>query len=81
MLWLNYIFAVVFLFLAFPVGNYLARKTKEELKSGKKYIALVFYLSILLSIISLFFRKDYLTFSFLFILIISYQSLRKINKK
>ena len=71
-----YILAVIILSLAFPLGAWLKKMTGEESKQGRKYIIALFYLSVLLSVVSLFLRQDHMVFSFLFILIISYQSLK-----
>tara|TARA_Y100000310_G_C20331935_1_gene645702 strand:+ start:167 stop:403 length:237 start_codon:yes stop_codon:yes gene_type:complete len=68
---------IVILLLAFPLGSWLAKETKEELKQGKKWFKLIIILSFVGAIVSLFFRSDVLFFSFLFIAIITSRSLRK----
>ena len=75
--WLIYITAILAVFLAFPLGSWLKRVAKEESIQGREYIALIFYFSIILSIIYLILRQEYAVFTFLFVLVISFQSLRK----
>ena len=73
----KYLIAILVVFLAFPIGSYLRKITGDEVVKGKRYIALIFYLSVLMSVVSLILRKDYLVFTFLFFLVVSYQSLKK----
>ncbi len=63
--------------LGVPVGNYLAKFTKEELKSGQKWFKIIIILSLIGAIIGLILGDDILLFSFLFIATVTGRSLRK----
>jgi hypothetical protein len=67
---------VLVILLGIPIGNYLAKVTKEELKSGQKWFKLIIVLSFIGIVLSLIFRNDVILFSFLFISIITSRSLR-----
>ena len=69
------------LILGIPLGIILARLTREELNSGKRWIKLLINLSLIGGLISLVFKNDILMFTFFFIAIISSQSLRKYPEK
>lgn len=68
---------ILILVLAFPIGSFLAKSTKEELKQGQKWFKLIIIFSSLGSIVSLILKNDILLFSFLFIIIVTSRSLRK----
>jgi hypothetical protein len=68
---------ILVLILAIPIGSLLAKFTKEELKEGQKWFRLIILISLIGTITSLILRNDYLLFSFLFIIIITSQSLKK----
>lgn len=72
---LSLFIGIVILIFGFPIGNYLAKQTKEELKSGKKWFKLILIISLIGGIISLIIRNDILLFSFLFIAIVTSRSL------
>ena len=65
------------LVLGIPIGDLLARKTREELRSGRKWFALIVILSLLGGLIGLIFRNDVIMFSFFFMAIVTSRSLRK----
>ncbi len=65
------------LVLGFPIGEILARKTKEELKAGKKWFKLIIYASLLGGVAGMLIRNDVLMFSFFFIALVTSRSLRK----
>ena len=65
------------LLLGVPIGSYLAKSTKEELKQGQKWFKLIIIFSFIGSVISLILKNDILFFSFLFIIIVTSRSLRK----
>ena len=73
---INLAIGVIFLILGVPIGSYLAKITKEELKAGQKWFKLIIIISIICSIVSLITRNDFLFFSFLFIAIVTSRSLR-----
>ena len=68
---------ILFLLLGIPIGSYLAKKTKEELKSGKKWFRLIIIVSLIGGVIGLIIGNDILFFSFLFIAIVTLRSLKK----
>jgi len=63
--------------LGIPIGNFLAKKTKEELKSGQKWFKLIILSSLIGGIVGLVLGEDALIFSFFFIAVVTSQSLRK----
>jgi len=74
---LKIIIGIAVLLLGIPIGSYIAEKTKEELKQGRKWFKLIIVISLICSIISLITRNDFLFFSFLFISLVTSRSLRK----
>ena len=68
---------IAFLLLGTPIGSYLAEKTKEELKQGRKWFKLIIVVSLVSSIVALIIQNDFLFFSFLFIALVTSRSLRK----
>lgn len=77
---------ILVLTLGIPIGNYLAKMTKEELHAGKNWFKLIIIVSLLGSVLSLVFKNDVLLFSFLFIAIVTSRSLislidKKLNKQ
>jgi hypothetical protein len=75
------IIGIIILISAFFIGDFLAKKTEEELKPGKPYFKIIIYLSSIGSIISLILRSDVLLFTFLFIIIVTSRSLFYKNYK
>ena len=73
----NILIGVVILILGIPIGNYLARVTKEELKGGKLWFKALIVVSLMGAIISLILKNDAFLFSFLFISIVTSRSLIK----
>jgi hypothetical protein len=71
------IIGVVLLALGIPIGNLLAKVTKEELKSGRKYFKILIILSLIGAIAFLILGNDVLLFSLLFIAIVTSRSLKK----
>ena len=71
--------------LGIPIGNLLAKATKEELKSGREYFKVLIILSLIGAVIFFGFLNDALLFSFLFIAIVTSRSLKnnfsKIRRK
>ena len=62
--------------LGIPIGNYLAKATKEELKSGQKWFKLIIIASLVGGIIGLIIGNDILLFSLFFIAIVTSRCLR-----
>ncbi len=65
------------LLLGFPLGSYLAKITKEELKSGQKWFKLIIIASLIGGFVGLIIGNDVLMFSLFFIAIVTNRSLRK----
>jgi hypothetical protein len=74
---LKLIIGIAVLILGIPIGDILAKNTKEELKGGKKWFFLLIIISFIGALISLAFREDVLLFTFLFIAIVTSRSLGK----
>lgn len=70
------IIGIFILILGFPIGSYLARQTKEELKSGQKWFRLIIIFGLIGGVIGLIIGNDVLLFSFLFIAIVASRSLK-----
>lgn len=68
---------IIILGLGIPIGNILAKQTKEELKSGQKWFKLIIIITLLGALVSAIAQNDFLFFSFLFIAIVTSRSLRK----
>ena len=68
---------VLVLILGIPIGNFLAKKTKEELKDGKKWFKLLIVLSLIGGFIGLIIGNDTILFTFFFIAIVTSRSLKK----
>ncbi|MFW5847031.1 MAG: hypothetical protein ACOCUU_02615 [Nanoarchaeota archaeon] len=65
------LFGIFFLFLGIPIGNLLSRLTKEELKKNQKNFRIILITALLGSLISALIQNKILSFSFLFISIIT----------
>ena len=70
---------VLIVLLGIPIGNYLARITKEELKDGRRFFKLIAIFSLIGAIIGLVTGNDALLFTFSFIAVVTSRSLK--NKK
>ncbi len=70
------IIGIVFLLLGIPIGDFLARITKEELKSGQKWFKIIIIASLIGGVVGLVIGNDALFFSFLFIAIVISRSLK-----
>lgn len=75
--WVKFILGVIILGLGIPIGNFLAKITEEELKSGQVWFRLIILISLACAILSLIFKNDYLLFGFLFMAVITSRSLKK----
>lgn len=69
-----------FLLLGIPLGNFLSKITKEELKKNQKMFKIIINVFLILGIVGLFIRSDFLMFGCFFIAIVTSRSLRKRNK-
>jgi len=64
------------LVLGIPIGDLLAKKTREELRPGRKWFALIVILSLIGGLVGLILRNDVIMFSFFFMAIVTSRSLR-----
>lgn len=78
---LKFLIAILTLALGIPLGDFLAKVTKEELKLGQKWFKIIIIISLFGALISLIFGDDVLLFAFLFIAIVTSRSLKVRNKK
>jgi hypothetical protein len=74
---LKILIGLVILVLGIPIGSYLAKITKEELKKGQKWFKLIIIICLIGAIISLILSNDILLFIFLFIAIVTSGSLKR----
>jgi preprotein translocase subunit Sss1 len=69
--------ATIILILGIPIGNYLASKTKEELKQGKKWFKIIVIVFSIIGFIGLIIKNDAILFSGFFIAIVTSRSLER----
>jgi len=74
---INLLIGIAVLILGFPIGNYLAKYTKDEAKTGQKWFKLLIILSLVVVTIGLVIGNDVLLFTFSFIAIVTSRSLIK----
>ena len=74
---INLFIGILVLLVGVPLGNLLARVTKEELKSGQKWFKLVVILSLLGGVVGLVLSDDVLMFSCFFIAVVTSRSLKR----
>jgi len=67
---------IVFLALGIPIGNFLAKMTKEELKGGKFWFKTIIITSLIGAIVGIILGNDTLLFALLFIAIVTSRSLK-----
>jgi hypothetical protein len=65
------------LIIGVPLGDFLAKSTREELFQGRKWFKLIVILGSIGAVVSLILKNDALLFAFLFIVIVTSRSLRK----
>ncbi len=70
------IIGILVLILGIPLGNLLAKLTKEELKAGQRLFRLIIFFSLIGGVIGLLIGDDILMFSLFFIAIVTSRSLR-----
>ena len=71
------ILGTLFLLLGIPIGNYLAKITKEELRDGQKWFKLIILVCLVGAVLSLIFANDFLLFTFSFIALVTSRSLKR----
>ena len=79
---LKILIGVIVLILGIPIGNILAKYTKEELKDGRKWFNLLIFIGLIGGLVGAIIQNDSLMFSFLFIVVVtSRATLREKLKK
>ncbi|MDP2672514.1 MAG: hypothetical protein Q8O84_01750 [Nanoarchaeota archaeon] len=78
---LNLLIGAIVLILGIPIGNVLAKYTKEELKDGRKWFNLLIFIGLIGGVVGLIIRNDALMFSFLFIAVVTSRSLMRKEKR
>jgi hypothetical protein len=78
---INLLTGIIILFLGIPLGNWLAKITKDELKSGQIWFKLIIILSLIIGVIGFIAGNDVLMFSMFFVAIVASRSLLKNMKK
>jgi hypothetical protein len=74
MLW-SLIFGMLVVATGVPIGDFLYKKTREEIKSGQKWFKIIVITGLMGAIAAMFLNNDFLFFSFLFISIVTSRSL------
>lgn len=70
------IIGIAVLGLGIPIGNFLAKITKEERKKGRLWFKILTITALICGFASLILGNDFLLFSFFFIAIVASRSLR-----
>jgi len=68
---------ILVLILGIPIGDYLAKATKEELRQGRLWFKLIIILSLIGALVFLILGNDALLFALLFIAIVTSRSLKR----
>ncbi len=68
---------ILVLALGIPIGDYLAKLTKEELRAGQIWFKRIIIISLISAVVFLIRGNDALLFTFLFIAIVTSRSVRK----
>ena len=72
----NLLIGILILLIGIPVGNIIAKYTKEELRAGQRWFKLIVLLSLAGVLIGLISGNDVLLFSFAFIALVTSRSLK-----
>jgi hypothetical protein len=72
----KFLIGIFVLILGIPIGNLLAKLTREELKAGQRWFRLIVIFSLIGAVMALILRNDALLFALLFIAIVTSRSLR-----
>ena len=74
---INIIIGIIILILGIPIGHYLAKITKDEVKAGQRWFKLIIIFSLIGAIVSAILKNDALLFGFLFMAIVTSRSLKR----
>lgn len=72
----NLLIGILILLLGIPIGNLLAKITREEVVQGQAWFKLVSFAGLLGTLIGLVIGNDTLLFSFAFIAVVSSRSIK-----
>ena len=72
---INILIGIFVLFVGVFIGNYLAKITKEELKSGQGWFKLIIIVSLVGGFVGLWIGNDVIMFSLFFIAVVVSRSL------
>lgn len=78
---LGFVLSICILALGIPMGDYLSRITKEELKSGQKWFKIIIIFCFVGAILALILESDALLFGLLFMAIVTSRSLNRKKAK
>ena len=78
---LKILIGVIVLILGIPIGNILAKYTKEELKDGRKWFNLLIFIGLIGGLVGAIIQNDSLMFSFLFIAIVTSRAILREKPK
>ncbi len=73
----TFLIGIFVLILGIPIGNLLARCTKDESKDGQKWFKLLVMIGLIGGVVGLIIGNDIVLFTFFFIAIVSSRSLKK----
>ncbi len=73
---LNIFIGIFVLVLGIPIGDFLARAAKEEMKAARKYFVPLIIICLIGAVASVIFRDDVLLFTLLFIAIVTSRGLK-----
>lgn len=65
------------LLIGIPLGNFLARITKDEQKKLQKKFKILTYIGIIVGFVGLIIKNDVILFTFFFIAIVTSRSIKK----
>lgn len=73
---ISLLISVGVLLLGIPIGNFLAKLTKDEKKSGKPWFKRLIIVSLIVGLVGLMIGNDALMFTMFFIAIVTSRSLK-----
>lgn len=73
----KWVIGIILLVLGIPIGNFLAKVTRDELKQGKKWFKLIIIICLVGDAICIFLKRYELLFTFSFIAIVTSRSIKR----
>lgn len=74
---LKILIGIAVLILGIPIGNFIAKVTKKEIKSGQIYFIILTWIGLLGGLTGLILGNDVLLFTMFFIAIVTSRSIKK----